>query len=97
MRWSFAEVLSGQQKTHRSLSFGMHNNVPEGPPYTIRSVNKGRYHYIRNLRSDDIYIEKHLMGLRGNGNSTTLIGPVGFGLPLITLKPMRWSSATIIV
>ena len=29
--WSFAEVLSGRQKTHRSLSFGMHNNVPEKP------------------------------------------------------------------
>jgi len=39
--WSFAEVLSGQQKTHRSWSFGMHNNVPEGPPYPIRSVNNG--------------------------------------------------------
>lgn len=65
--WSFTEVLSGRQKTHRSLSFGMHNNVPEGPPYPIRSVNNGRYHYIRNLLPDDIYIEKHLMGLRGNG------------------------------
>jgi uncharacterized sulfatase len=40
----------------------MHNNVPEGPPYPIRSLTDGEYHYIRNLTSDKLYIEKHLMG-----------------------------------
>lgn len=65
--WSFAEVLQGKRQTHRTLSFGMHNNVPEGPSYPIRSVNDGTYHYIRNLQPEAIYIEKHLMGLNGNG------------------------------
>ena len=40
----------------------MHNNIPEGPPYPIRSVTDGEYHYIRNLTPEAIYIEKHLMG-----------------------------------
>ena len=45
----------------------MHNNVPEGPPYPIRSVFDGEYHYIRNLEPNEIYIEKHLMGSNGDG------------------------------
>lgn len=39
----------------------MHNNVPEGPPYPIRSITDGEYHYIRNLNSKKLFIEKHLM------------------------------------
>ncbi len=64
---SFSKVLTGEAMSHRSFVFGMHNNVPEGPPYPIRSVFNGEYHYIRNLRSNEIYIEKHLMGMKGDG------------------------------
>ncbi|MFL2922299.1 MAG: sulfatase [Limisphaerales bacterium] len=64
---SFHKVLSGLEKSHRSFVFGMHNNVPEGPPYPIRSVFDGEYHYIRNLEPNEIYIEKHLMGSNGDG------------------------------
>lgn len=64
---SFQAVLTGHRQSHRSFVFGMHNNVPEGPPYPIRSVSNGTYRYIRNLRSEEIYIEKHLMGIQGNG------------------------------
>jgi N-sulfoglucosamine sulfohydrolase len=46
---------------HRSFAYFMHNNIPEGPPYPIRAITDGTYHYIRNLRSENIYIEKHLM------------------------------------
>ena len=59
---SFAEVLNGKSAQHRDFAFAMHNNVPEGPPYPIRSVTDGEYRYIRNLRSDELYIERHLMG-----------------------------------
>jgi uncharacterized sulfatase len=45
----------------------MHNNIPEGPAYPIRTVTDGRYRYIRNLTPDEIYIEKHLMGWSGEG------------------------------
>jgi len=46
---------------HRQFVYSVHNNLPEGPPYPIRSVCDGKYHYIRNLMPDEIYIEKHLM------------------------------------
>ena len=62
---SFARVLTGKSESHRDYAFGLHNNLPEGPPYPIRTVTDGRFRYIRNLTSDEIYIEKHLMGIMG--------------------------------
>ena len=59
---SFKSVLLGQIETHRQFVYGMHNNVPEGPRYPIRTVTDGTFRYIRNLLPDEIYIEKHLMG-----------------------------------
>ena len=64
---SFAGVLRGNADSHRDYVFAVHNNVPEGPPYPIRSISDGRYHYIRNLGNQNLYIEKHLMGINGNG------------------------------
>lgn len=59
---SFLPVLEGRAQTHRQFVYAMHNNVPEGPPYPIRSVHDGRFHYIRNLTPDAVYIERHVMG-----------------------------------
>ncbi len=64
---SFLPVLLGNESEHRTVVYGMHNNIPEGPPYPIRTVTDGRYRYIRNLRPDEIYIEQHLMGWTGTG------------------------------
>ena len=64
---SFLPVLLGKKSTHRRFVYGMHNNIPEGPAYPIRTIGDGRYRYIRNLRPDEIYIEKHLMGWSGKG------------------------------
>lgn len=64
---SFAAVLRGESNTHREFAYGLHNNIPEGPAYPIRSITDGRYRYIRNLTPDEIYIEKHLMGTQGDG------------------------------
>tara|TARA_S200000501_G_scaffold353805_1_gene373915 strand:- start:7601 stop:8995 length:1395 start_codon:yes stop_codon:yes gene_type:complete len=58
---SFLSVLKGKKNTHRNFVYFMHNNVPEGPSYPIRSVSDGEYHYIRNLKADKLFIEKHLM------------------------------------
>jgi len=63
---SFLPVLVGESDTHREFVYGIHNNIPEGPEYPIRSVSDGTFHYIRNLRPDELYIEKHLMGMKGN-------------------------------
>lgn len=64
---SFAAVIRGQADQHREYVYGVHNNVPEGPPYPIRSISDGRYHYVRNLQNQNLYIEKHLMGVQGDG------------------------------
>ena len=60
---SFLPVLLGQRTEHRQYVYAMHNNVPEGPPYPIRSVRDRHFRYIRNLTPEATYIEKHLMGL----------------------------------
>ena len=64
---SFLTVLEGESDSHREYAYGCHNNIPEGPAYPIRTVTDGTFRYIRNLTPDEIYIEKHLMGVAGNG------------------------------
>ena len=64
---SFSPVLMGKAETHRQFVFGCHNNIPEGPAYPVRTVSDGEFRYIQNLLPDEIYIEKHLMGTRGDG------------------------------
>jgi uncharacterized sulfatase len=64
---SFLGVLLGKKSTHRDFVYGMHNNIPEGPAYPIRTISDGKYRYIRNLSPDEIYIEKHLMGKQDDG------------------------------
>lgn len=58
---SFLSVLKGKKDTHREYAYFMHNNVPEGPAYPIRSITDGEHHYIRNLTPDNLYIQKYLM------------------------------------
>lgn len=62
---SFLPVLLGRAKQHRKYVFAMHNNLPEGPPYPIRSISDGRFHYLRNLAPEALYIQKFIMGTRG--------------------------------
>lgn len=61
---SFLPVLLGRKDTHRRYAYAMHNNVPEGPPYPIRSISDGRFRYIRNLTPEATYIERHVMGVQ---------------------------------
>lgn len=60
---SFLGVLYGNKLYHRNYVYGIHNNVPEGPPYSIRSIQNETYKLILNLNSSDNYFEKHLMNL----------------------------------
>lgn len=69
---SFLSVLTGKSNEHRKFVYGVHNNVPEGPPYPIRSITDGTHHYIRNLNPENLYIEKHLMGIQGDGKLNNL-------------------------
>lgn len=65
---SFLPVLLGETSEHREFTYGVHNNIPEGPSYPIRTIFNGRFRYIRNLKPGEIYIEKHLMGHTGDGS-----------------------------
>jgi N-sulfoglucosamine sulfohydrolase len=65
---SFAGVLKANTDQHRQFAFGIHNNLPEGPAYPTRTVSDGRFRYIVNLTPDEIYIEKHLMGVVGGSS-----------------------------
>lgn len=58
---SFLSVLQNNSDQHREYAFFMHNNVPEGSPYPIRSITVGTFHYIRNLTPERLYIEKPIM------------------------------------
>ena len=66
---SFAEVLRGGRERHRDYAYSMHNNLPEGPSYPIRSLTDGRFRYIRNLAPEALYVEKHVMGPGKEHNS----------------------------
>ncbi len=63
---SFLGVVLGKTDRHREYAYAMHNNVPEGSPYPIRSVSDGRYRYLRNLLADRIHIQKYVMGPKGH-------------------------------
>ena len=63
---SFAGVLKGKIDSHRKYVYGMHNNFPEGPPYPTRTISDGDFRLILNLTPNEMFIEKHLMGLKGN-------------------------------
>lgn len=58
---SFLSVLRRDTDDHCDYVYGVHNNVPEGPPYPIRSISNGEYRYIRNLSPNRLYFEKHVM------------------------------------
>ncbi|MFT4550020.1 MAG: N-sulfoglucosamine sulfohydrolase [Pseudoalteromonas tetraodonis] len=64
---SFLKVLRGESGKHRDFVYGVHNNLPEGPSYPVRSISNGEFRYLENLKPDEIYIEKHLMGWQGKG------------------------------
>lgn len=59
---SFAAVLLGDADVHREYAFAMHNNLPEGPRYPIRSITDRKFRYIQNLLPGELYVERHLMG-----------------------------------
>jgi len=61
---SFLSVLTGKSKKHRKYVYGVHNNVPEGNPYPIRSLRDEEFHYIANLKHTEPYHEKHLQNER---------------------------------
>jgi len=58
---SFYRHLIGEDQPLRKFVYGVHNNVPEGNPYPIRSIRNDQFHYLMNLTPDASYHEKHVM------------------------------------
>lgn len=58
---SCLDVLRGGKAEHRQWAYGIHNNIPEGPAYPIRSIQDKRYKLIVNLMPESQYYEKHMM------------------------------------
>ncbi len=58
---SFYRHLLGKEQPLREFVYGIHNNVPEGNPYPIRSIRNDTYHYLMNLTPEVPYHEKHVM------------------------------------
>lgn len=58
---SFLSVVKGRSETHRDFAYGIHNNIPEGPAYPIRSIRDGNYKLIMNLTPDKDYHIKYMM------------------------------------
>jgi uncharacterized sulfatase len=57
---SFLNVLLGQTSEHGKYAYGIHNNIPEGPRYPIRSARTKDFSYIRNLLPNEQYIIKFI-------------------------------------
>lgn len=57
---SMKDLLSGKTDKHRDVAYSVHNNIPEGPAYPIRSITDGTFKLIWNLTPEATYVEKHI-------------------------------------
>lgn len=65
---SFLKVIKHRKNKHRNYAFGIHNNIPEGPPYPIRSIRDHNYKLILNLSADKDYYIKWMMNPKQKGS-----------------------------
>jgi len=68
---SFLEVINGKRNQHRNYAYGIHNNIPEGPAYPIRSIRDGKYKLILNLTPEKDYYIKYMMKPEDKGSAYT--------------------------
>lgn len=70
---TFLPVLRNKKEGSRNYVYGIHNNIPEGTPYSIRSIRDTRYKLILNLTSDQKYYNRFMMdSVRKESNSIWL-------------------------
>lgn len=58
---NFLPVMLGKNKENRKFAFGIHNNIPEGTAYPIRSIRDNKYKLIMNLSPDSKYYNRFMM------------------------------------
>ncbi|TDS11883.1 sulfatase family protein [Sphingobacterium paludis] len=68
---SFRAVLKNPKGKHRDFAYGIHNNIPEGPAFPIRSVRDQRYKLIWNLNPESIYHIKYMTNTSNKGQVFT--------------------------
>lgn len=64
---SFRALIDGKQRQHRKFAFGMHNNIPEGPAFPMRSIRDKRYKLIWNLQAEEDYHIKYMTNTNNKG------------------------------
>ena len=74
---SFVSVLLGKSKTARQYAYGIHNNIPEGDPYAIRSIRDSRYKLIMNLSSGAPYYNRFMMNREKQDRNTVWFSWLG--------------------
>src|SRR5690606_12454132 len=57
---SFLDVVTGKSQMHRDFAYGIHNNIPEGPSYPIRSSRNTDFKLILNLTPEKEYHIKYM-------------------------------------
>lgn len=57
---SFLDVVTGESQMHRDFAYGIHNNIPEGPSYPIRSIRDTDFKLIMNLTPEKEYHIKYM-------------------------------------
>lgn len=67
---SFLPVISGKSREARNYVYGIHNNIPEGDPYPIRSIRDHRYKLIVNLTPDKQYYNRFMMNRERKDRNT---------------------------
>ncbi|MFD1771039.1 sulfatase family protein [Sphingobacterium suaedae] len=68
---SFMSLLDGEHAAFRKYAYGIHNNIPEGPAYPIRSIRSERFKLILNLRADALYHIKYMTDIRNKKQAYT--------------------------
>jgi len=58
---SFLSVIKGNTDIHRDYVYGIHNNIPEGTAYPIRSIRDSKYKLVANLMFGSTYYLKWTM------------------------------------
>lgn len=64
---NFLPAMLGNSNGSRDYAFGIHNNIPEGPAYAMRSIRDTRYKLIMNLTPEKTYHIKYMMNNNPNG------------------------------
>ncbi|MGO1788245.1 MAG: sulfatase family protein [Sphingobacterium sp.] len=68
---SFMSVIRDPNTPFRPYAFGIHNNIPEGPAFPMRSIRDNQYKLIVNLTPENAYHIKYMTDTSKPGQAYT--------------------------